>query len=314
MASKANTIWTLRELTECLRERQMNKFDVNLGVSGKRGEGKSTVLFKIFNAFKSEGFNPKLHQEYSRDKIIKLLATQQFGFCWDDEAINSGYKRDFQNRGQKELIKIVTNYRDNYNVYGSALPFFYSLDVDLRELIFLHIHVIQRGIAVLLMPIDGSVHSKDPWDTYTNQKIEQQENKRLERSPDAKFRYHRFTTFAGYLYFGDMTQKQRKVYEKIKKEKRALAFNISEDIPQVLDFNQKIYKALIDRGLSKNSIKEMCLMEGKKYSAVTALINTRLKDEGKGKTMTDYLLDNKNKGVNSKIEDGITNLVPDFSP
>ena len=314
MASKANTIWTLRELTECLRERQMNKFDVNLGVSGKRGEGKSTVLFKIFNAFKSEGFNPKLHQEYSRDKIIKLLATQQFGFCWDDEAINSGYKRDFQNKGQKELIKIVTNYRDNYNVYGSALPFFYSLDVDLRELIFLHIHVIQRGIAILLMPIDGSVHSKDPWDTYTNQKIEMQENKRLERSPDAKFRYHRFTTFAGYIYFGDMTQKQRKAYEKIKREKRALAFNISEDIPQVLDFNEKIYKALLAGKLSKNTLQEMCDIEGKKYSAVSGTINTRLRDERNDKRIKDFFALKKNKVFNSKIQEGITNLVPDFSP
>ena len=314
MPSKANTIWTLKELTECLRKRQLNKFDVNIGVSGKRGDGKSVLLFKIFNSFKNLGFNPKIHQEYSRDKIIKLLATQKFGYCWDDEAINSGYKRDFQNKGQKELIKIVTNYRDNFNIHGSALPFFYSLDVDLRELMFLHIHVIQRGVAVILMPIDGSVHSKDPWDTYNNQKIETQENKRLEKNSDAKFRYHRFTTFAGYLYFGDMTKRQKKVYEKIKHEKRALVFNINDDKPQVLDFNEKIYRALIEGRLSQDTLKEMCDMEGKKYSAVSGTINTRLRDERNDKRIKDFFALKKNKAINSKTQDGISNLVPDFSP
>ena len=63
MASKSKIIWTLRELTTCIRERQLNKYDANIGVSGKRGDGKSTILFKIFNAFKKNGFNQEKHQE-----------------------------------------------------------------------------------------------------------------------------------------------------------------------------------------------------------------------------------------------------------
>ena len=225
MYSKANVIWSLRELTETLRARQLNKFDVNLGVSGKRGTGKSTIIWKIFNSFKRFGFLQKKHQVYQREDVIDLLQNQTFSFCWDDEAINSGYKRDFQQKAQNDLIKIVTNYRDNFNIYASALPFFYTLDKGLRELIFCHIHVIERGFAVILMPLEDSIHSQDQWDTDANIKIEKRENKRIDRNPSLKFRYHKLTTFAGYIYFGDMTPKQRRIYESIKKQKRGEALN-----------------------------------------------------------------------------------------
>ena len=309
MVSKSSVIWTLKELTICIRKRQLNKYDANIGVSGKRGDGKSSMLFKIFNSFKKNGFNPEKHQEYSRDKIINLLANQTFGFCWDDEAINSGYKRDFQHKGQKDMIKIITNYRDNFNIIGSAIPFFYSLDRDLRELIFLHIHIVERGIAILLMPLETSIHTTDPWDTKNNIKIEQQENARLKRNPNMKFRYNKFTTFAGYIYFGPMTPRQEKRYKDIKKRKRALSFDI-QGIEERLDFNQKIYNALIERKLTKEGLQQMCLAEGKKYSAVATMMNSMLNDAGEERTMTDFFKDRPNKGYHNNNKDEINKLLP----
>ena len=311
MASKSSVIWTLRELSNCIRERQLNKYDANFGVSGKRGDGKSTLLFKIFNSFKKNGFNQEKHQEYSRDKIINLLANYKFSFCWDDEAINSGYKRDFQNKGQKDMIKIITNYRDNFNIIGSAIPFFYSLDRDLRELIFLHIHIIERGIAVILMPLGVSIHTTDPWDTKNNIKIEQQESSRIKRNPRLKFRYHRFTTFAGYLYFGTMTNKQEKRYLVIKKRKRALSLHIEgEDI--ILDFTQKIYNALLKGKVTQEALQTMCLMEEKKYSSVTTMLNIMLRDNGIGKTVKDFLIKKPHNGLPNNNKDQINNLLPDL--
>ncbi len=311
MVSKSKIIWTLKELTTCIRQRQLNKYDANVGVSGKRGDGKSTLLFKIFNSFKKDGFNQEKQQEYSREKIINLLANQQFGFCWDDEAINSGYKRDFQHKGQKDMIKILTNYRDNFNIIGSAIPFFYSLDRDLRELIFLHIHVVERGIAVLLMPLEASIHSTDPWDTKTNIKIEQQENNRMKANPNLKFRYHRFTTFVGYLYFGAMTPKQERRYLEIKKRKRAVSLNI-EGVEEQLDFNQKIYNALIEGKVTQVGLQEACLIEGKKYSSVTTMLNIMLRDNGVGKTVKDFLIKKQPKVLPNKNKDQISDLLPDL--
>ena len=257
--SSNKIVWSLKELTAVLRQRQLNKFDCNIGVSGARGNGKSTILFKIFNSFKE--FDQHKQQVYAQKEVIDLLARNMFGFCWDDEAINSGYKRNFQQAGQKVLVQIITNYRDNYNIYASALPFFYSLDKDLRELIFMHIHIIERGLAVILLPLTDQIHSQDPWDTANNIKIEQKEYQRMKKNPDNKFRYYKLSTFAGYIYFGDMTEKQREIYDKIKKEKRNRNFEKSgvlNSAAESIPWKVKVYKLLLEGKLTKNGLIQSC--------------------------------------------------------
>ena len=98
--TKAHVIWTIGELVKVIRKRQLKEFDANIAVTGKRGDGKSTFLNKIFLRFKEQGFDQWKHQVYSRNDVIKLLKTQMFKFCWDDEGINTSYKRDFQNSDQ----------------------------------------------------------------------------------------------------------------------------------------------------------------------------------------------------------------------
>lgn len=312
MSSKTKIVWTIKEITSVLRERQLNEFDCNIGVSGKRGDGKSTFLFKVFNSFKKNGFNQKEHQEYSQKRVTELLATQKFGFCWDDEAINSGYKRDFQGAGQKRLIKVVTNYRDNYNIYGSALPFFYSLDKDLRELIFMHVHIIERGVGVILIPLHDQIHAADPWDTKTNIKIEDKENSRIKKNPDLKFRYHRLTTFAGYIYFGPMTPKQKKKYSEIKSKKRAKNFGI-EGGEEKLSFKDSIFKLMMDDKLTSDGLLQICLREGKKYSSVISELSRMLRNRGDKRTPKDFLSSTKIPLVNSKTKGAINKLVPVIS-
>lgn len=310
MVNKSSVLWSVKELTECLRKRQLNRFDVNIGVSGKRGNGKSTCLFKIFHSFRKHGFRQKKQQVYSREDVVNLLSSQKFGFCWDDEAINSGYKRKWQEKGQQDLIQVVTNYRDNFNIYASALPFFYSLDKDLRELIFMHIHIIERGYAVILMPIGSSIHSQDPWDTAFNKKIEEQENKRIQKNPELSFRYHRFSTFAGYLYFGDMTPKQRKRYEEIKKEKRAKALKIEEGFKEEIPFMEKLYQKLLEKKLTKSGIIQMCYMEDRKFSSVNELLNRMLKDRGHTETVKHFLKKSSEEENHNNVKDQIDDLIP----
>lgn len=314
MSSKSSVVWSIKELTGEMRKRQLNKFDVNFGVSGKRGNGKSTVIFKIFRTWRKEGFRQKKHQVYSQDDVIELLSTQEFGFCWDDEAINSGYKRDFQKTGQKILIKIITNYRDNFNVYASALPFFYSLDKDLRELLFMHIHVIERGVAVILMPLEDQIHESDPWDTKYNQKIEAQENKRIQENPKLKFRYDRFSTFAGYLFFGPMTKKQEAFYKAIKKKKRSSEFQDSiKKKDDNRDLGQKLYSLLMEGKLSKEGIEQACLLHGKKYTSMCQELNRMIKNSGDKETLMKKLekyAQSRQKEVNNKVLGSINDLVP----
>jgi len=251
----------------------------------------STLINKILLRIK--GFKPKKHQVYSRDDVINLLQNQEFGFCWDDEAINSGYKRDFYFKAQKELIKMVTAYRDNFNIYASAIPSFYSLDKDLRDLIFMHIYILERGVGVIFMPVKDNIHTVDAWDTKNNAKKEEVWQLKKARDPSFKFPYHKLSTFAGYIYFTDLTKGQREKYETIKKEKRNAAFVDKEENGENKkeNFLDKLYSKVLERKMTKEGLMQVCLMEGRKYSEIVTRLNQRLTDEGIRETLKKYLTD-----------------------
>ncbi len=265
--------WSIKEIVQLLKTRQANEFDGNMAVSGERGNGKSCIINKIFYRF--DNFKPWKHQVYSREEVMNLLTTQEYGLCWDDEAINSGYKRQFQDKGQQELIKILTAYRDNYNVFASAIPNFFSLDKDLRDLYFLHLHVIERGIAVVHMPSQGRLYSLDKWDAKFNQRIEERWARAMKKDPNFRPPYHQLSTFRGYLYFEDLTPNQKKLYKEVKKDKRARAFKTDKDnqAPKELSFIEKLFRRLKEGKLTDDFILQACHMEGQKYSSIRTNLN-----------------------------------------
>jgi hypothetical protein len=304
--------WTIKDVVNIIQTRQKNEFDGNAAVSGDRGNGKSTLIYKILCRFSC--FDPWKHQVYDRESVIALLKYENTGICWDDEAINSGYKRNFQNKGQQELIKIITAYRDNYNTFWSAIPNFFSLDKDLRDLYFIHLHVIERGIAVVHMPLQGRLYSQDRWDAKYNAKVEESWSKKMHKDPKFKPPYHNLSTFRGYLFFGDMTEAQRKLYKEIKRKKRNESF-LTEDEKnknKELSFLDKLYNLLIQSKLTSNGIMQLCLLEDKKYSSITSSLNRMLKDKGESKTVKDFLQQPHNKGFHNKIQDEINNIIPVF--
>ncbi len=310
--SKSSIKWSMKELRAALRARQNNEYDINIGVTGKRGDGKSSFIYKLLIGFKD--FNPEKHQVYQREHVIKLLKTQKFGFCFDDEGINSGYKRNFQNKGQQELIKDVTAYRDNFNIYTTAIPFFYSLDKDLRELIFLHVHIIERGVAVLFMPIEESIHQNDPWDTKNNSRLEEKWQRHKQQNPNFRFPYYKLSTFAGYLFFGDLTDKQRERYLKIKQEKRHEAFLGEQEQQEKVDIEgyEKLVEMLHDDKLTQEILFAICESQNKRYSTVMSQMNRLLKDKGINKTVKQIWDKRKKEKLSSKTSDEIMSIVPSF--
>ncbi len=302
-------VWYIKDIVTVLRARQDNEFDGNFGVSGDRGNGKSTLINKIF--YRMGGFKPRKHQVYSGDDVKRLLMTQVKGKCFDDEAINSGYKRNFQDKGQQELIKILTNYRDRFNIHASAIPNFFSLDKDLRDLIFLHIHVIERGMAVVHLPLQSRLYLQDRWDSKNNAKVEMAWSGRIKRNPNFKIPFHKLSTFAGYLYFSDLTPNQKKLYLEVKSEKRANVYET--DIAQTEgNFYNKLYELVIAKKITKDGLFQMCLIEGKKYSSVCSMINKMLKDAGVQKTLIEYL-DPHRRPFHNNIKGQINDMLPDLS-
>lgn len=301
--------WSIKDIIKVLVDRQKNEFDGNIAVSGDRGNGKSTSIGKIFYRFPV--FKPWKHQVYNREEIIHLLKTQMYGLCWDDEAINSGYKRDFQQTGQKELIKILTNYRDNFNIFASAIPNFFSLDKDLRDLYFLHLHIIERGIAVVHMPLQGRLYSQDRWDVKFNAKIEERWSKRIKKNPNFKPPYHKLSTFRGYLFFGDLSKRQKVLYLKVKKTKRTGELEDNGDSSNI-SWIQELYNFLLTGRLTNETLLGMCLAKGKKYLGVRAALNGMLKDNGETRTLADLIMKTVNKDNHSSSMEEINKLVPDI--
>jgi len=287
--------WSIKELAEMTKERIKNKFDSNIAVTGLTGIGKSTFLWKFFHKFPD--FKVEKQLTYKRSEMIDLIKNYKFSYCWNDELIKSGYKRTFFDQEQIELITILTQYRNNYNIVAGAVPVFFTLDKELLKLFGMHINIIRRGIGVVHLPREGRMYTDDIWDIKVNAKLEEQWSKKKQKNPDFRIPYHKYTTFAGYVFFGAMTKKQEEYYERLKEQKRGDANNSKKDERPEESFYQKVLRLLKEKKLDENSLLNLCLFHNKKLSNVRVRLNQMLKDEGESKTLKDFLISKK------KIED-----------
>jgi len=286
-------IWSIKEVKEIAESRQKNKYDFNIVTSGARGNGKSTFLFKLFLRFPQ--FKPWTHVIYSRKEVMSLLEGNQYIPIMDDEAINSGYKRNFYDKDQKLLIQMLNMYRDNFNIYAQAVPNFYALDKDLRDLIKIHVQIIERGIGVLHLPNEHNLYSDDKWDMKYNKKIEENWGKLKAKNPDFRPPYHKLSTFRGYIYFGDLTDKQRKLYEDIKKTKRKKVYDeeMKLEDKETNTIYDNILVRLLEKKLTKEILLEISLANNLKYRAVRDILNRMLTEGGHSERVTNLLQDNK---------------------
>ncbi|MBA7700688.1 hypothetical protein ES703_109411 [subsurface metagenome] len=76
-----------------------------------------------------------------------------------------------------------------------------------------------------------------------------------------KHEYYKLSTFRGYLFFGDLTEKQRRLYEEVKVEKRRNQFATDEELEEQKekDFNEKLYELLIGKKLTRSGILQYYL-------------------------------------------------------
>ncbi len=296
-------IWSLKDLVEISKRRQQNEFDMNIIITGPRGNGKSWCAFKFLCRFKQ--FKPWKHQIYSRKDLMKFLEKLKYGCLLDDEAIRTGYKRNFFDHDQKLLIQMLNMYRDNFNIYVACLPTFYDLDKGLRDLFKIHIHVIERGLGVVHVANESLLYSDDKWDVKWNRKVEESWAKRKLKNINYKPKYDRLSTFRGYIKIPKLTKNQEELYKEVKQIKRKLMFEeeMNEDKTGTEGFYERMIIRLKEGKLTQEALQEICLANGLKYSAVSSLLNTKLKDLGASKTLGHYLtkkslpIHNNNQGM-----------------
>lgn len=292
---KRITEWSITELADMTKQRVLNRFDSNVAVTGGTGMSKSTFLFHFFKKFKDFKIDDKL--TYSRSEMIHLIRDFKLSYCWNDELISAGNKRKFYDTEQIELIEILTKYRSNLNIVAGAVPIFFSLDKELLKLFGMHINMIDRGIGVVHLPRTGRMFTDDLWDVKINAKLEEKWSMKLQKNPNFKIPYHKYTTFAGYVYFGKMTPKQEEYYEYLRDKKKAEIDKPNEETNSngsEKNFYNKILSMLKEKRLDEKGLLDLCLFNDKKLSSVKARLGQMLRDEGDNKTLGDFLKTSSN--------------------
>lgn len=281
--------WTIKNLVDICKKRQENKWDCVIFWSGIRGSGKSTGNWRMCNRFKC--FKPQRDMVYSRNDVMELMKTNQYHVIMDDEAVRTGYKRNFFEQDQKKLIQMINMNRDNFNIYSGCIPNFYDLDKDLRNLCTMHIHVVSRGRAIVMLPKTEKIHSGDIWDTKINQKIEQAFMVKKKIRPNAKVRYHKFTTFVAYLYYEKLLPSQEELYTKLKKEKKQAVYecDMSKEDKTQFDMYTQVLEQVKMGVMTENALRITAKIMNINTHSLRRRINLSLNEEGNGMTLSDYM-------------------------
>lgn len=264
----------LKHLVRMIDARVKNQLDVICMITGNRGSGKSTLGLKLCNPFPQ--YNMKEDLVFGREEVMQHLAKKTRGIIHADEMINVTHNRDFYNQDQKKLIKGLNMYRDRENILIGCVPNFYDLDKQIRSLVTMRIDVVRRGLGVLHLP-NQSAYSTDKWDSQFNEKLER---KWLERGHGFKPAFHRLTTFKGYLKFGDIGVAQRRLYLKLKDERRGKVFE--EDLAQDKSTSPYdiIYAKIKEGKIKKEHLLVLTHSMDVKYQALYRALAMRAKDDG----------------------------------
>ncbi|HME87154.1 MAG TPA: hypothetical protein VKE88_01975 [Candidatus Nanoarchaeia archaeon] len=287
--------WSLKDLVEVVEGRVKNKFSAEIVIDGSRGLGKSSLSYKLLSRLQLRiPFKPRRDIVYTREDVLRHLSSKIQGCIFADEMVNVSYNRDFYQEDQKTLIKALNMYRDSGNVFIMCVPNFADLDVQIRELVSIRITVLRRGIALIQMP-KSSLYTHDKWDVKYNQRIESKWSDTKTKNP----RYSELTTVVGILKFGDLSPRQRAIYESIKKEKRNRVFGDYSDSALVGDPEKMFYNNLVDlmkQGkVTPEGLEMVCKVHGREITSVRKKLNKLLKETGDGKTSKDFILSDKKK-------------------
>ncbi len=224
-------------------------------------------------------FIPERDIVFSRDDLI-IRMKQKHGLIMQDEMINAAHNRDFYEKDQKMLVKMLNMYRDNYNILAGAVPFFYDLDPQVRKFVALRVTIVERGHAIL-QKAKSSMFSNDPWETDSNKKIEINMQKTMKRGQKIRTNFSKLTTFWGHLHYGALSKSQEARYHKIKESKRNTL--MGDDVePEKVEKERTALENLAEKYdrdmIAREDIEAYCRINDKKYTSTMLLIRRYLKN------------------------------------
>ena len=204
-----------KDLAEFCFELLKSDRDINIGVAGFTGEGKSRFLagfLKCYAQISGTTFSYSKQMTWQRKELKKLIDTLPEYSCIDaDELFAMFYKRNWFTDEQKELLTILNTCRDRHLLIGGNCPLLWDLDGAFLSRLRFYVYIAYRGVAWVFQQ-ENNPFSKDPWNVSANAKLF-----RMSHNP------YSLPNFITEIQYSDFSDKDKEAYYKIRNSKRHLS-------------------------------------------------------------------------------------------
>jgi len=176
---------SLKNFAKTLHDTLVSDRDINIGVGGMTGEGKSvfmTQLIKEYCIISNQKFSFNC-MTWEREELLEWIDGEkegekqkyggqipQFSPIIADELISMFYKRNWYEDEQKESVELFNKCRDRHLLIIGGIPSFWDLDGGMLNRIRFYIYIPYRGVAWVFQQ-ENNPFSVDKWNARENMKI-----------------------------------------------------------------------------------------------------------------------------------------------
>lgn len=211
---------SVKQLAELIFKLLKSDRDVNIAVGGFTGEGKSTFLIKLIQAYCKLADIPFTFEflTWSREEMMTWIDGKgpehegrraEYYPIVPDELFKMFYKRLWYEKKQIDAIGVLNMCRDRHLLIAGAIPNFWNLDKSFITRIRFYVYITIRGEALIFQQ-ENNPFSTDVWNVRVNEKIFRRGN--IERSPNFLFKVH----------YDDLDEDEKAEYLAIRNKKRLL--------------------------------------------------------------------------------------------
>ena len=283
----------LNDFALLLNKLLLSDRDVNLGISGFTGEGKSTFLIQLFKEYcKLKGIKWDYnYMTWSRKELLTWVDGKknkegviegqlpEYSPIALDELFLLFYKRNWYDEGQIDSIATLNMCRDRHLLIGGNVPNFWDLDGAFTSRIRFYIYIVGRGVAWVFEQ-ENNPFSQDAWNKTLNKKLF-----RKMGNP------YGLPNFLMEIHYPDLSPQEKKKYLSIRNKKRVMAIDQSKDKKQeqyrdikkqrdiliklLLELNKDIIKdkdVAKRLGINKLSVKDLSDLLGISQSIIRMIL------------------------------------------
>lgn len=222
-------IVSMKDFAKTSHQILLSDRDVNLGVAGFTGEGKSCFISQFLKEYsKIAGVDFNFHNNMTwnrkelmtwidgdkKSKIVDGLRDGQkpeFTPIQVDELFTLFFKRNWYEDGQIEAISTLNMCRDRHLLIAGGIPNFWDLDGAFCNRIRFYVYIPSRGKAWIFEQ-ENNPFSTDPWNKTHNK-----QNFRRYKVP------YKLPNFICEIHYDDWTPEEKKDYYAVRNTKRLQA-------------------------------------------------------------------------------------------